>query len=182
MIIGSKVRLRHKRLADALDDYTWQTDPKLAQLDAIPPLTLTFPQYLPDYASERRHSTPTRPPFAIETLDGKHIGNCVYYGINETKGEAELGIIIGNGDYRDKGYGTDAVTTLVNYIFLKTDLKRIHLKTLEDNIRAQKCFKKCGLVPYGRRVKDGNNFILMELHRSKWQERQRENISLWLAG
>ncbi len=170
MITGTKIKLRDKRAADALDDYTWRTDLKLAQLDATPPLTITFPQYLSDYASELRYPSPTRYPFAVETLDGKHIGNCVYYNINNTKGEAELGIMIGDRDYWDKSYGSDAVTTLVNYIFHQTNLKRIYLKTQDLNRRAQKCFQKCGFTPYGHLSKDGYSFTLMELHRKQWQE------------
>ena len=174
MIADTKIKLRDKRLVDALDDYTWRTDLELAQLDATPLLTITFPQYLSDYASELRYSSPTRRPFAVETLDGKHIGNCVYYNINDTKGEAELGIMIGDRDYWDKGYGTDAVTTLVSYIFHQTKLKRIYLKTLNSNRRAQKCFQKCGFTSYGHLSKDGYSFTLMELHRKQWQEEQTE--------
>jgi len=152
MITGNKIILRDKRLADALDDYTWRTDPELARLDAIPPLTTTFPQYLSAYASELRYPPSTRHPLAIETLDGQHIGNCIYYDVNEAKGETELGIMIGNRAYWDKGYGTDTVTTLVNYIFHQTNLKRIYLKTLDSNTGAQKCFNKCGFTPYGHLV------------------------------
>jgi len=174
MINGSKIILRDKTLADALDDYTWQTDPELARLDAVPPLNTVFPQYLSDYASKLRYSPQTRHSFAIETLDGKHIGNCVYFGIDERKGEAELGIMIGNRDYWDKGYGADTVTTLVNYIFRQTNLKRIYLKTLESNSRAQKCFQKCDFTPYKHLVRDGFSFVFMELHRTQWQEQQTE--------
>jgi len=174
MILSSKIRLRDKKLVDATDDYAWQTDPGLAQLDAVPPLTTTFPRYLSDYASGLRYPSSTRHPLAIETSDGKHIGNCVYYGVNETKGEAELGIMIGNRDYWDKGYGTDTVTTLVSYIFRQTNLNRIHLKTLDDNYRAQKCFKKGGFTPYRYVVRDGFRFVLMEIHRKQWQEQQAE--------
>jgi len=170
MITGTKIKLRDKRAVDALDDYTWRTDLELAQLDATPPLTITFPQYLSDYASALRYPSPTRRPFAVETLDGKHIGNCVYYNINNTKGEAELGIMIGDRDYWDKGYGSDAVTTLVSYIFRQTNLKRIYLKTRDSNQRAQRCFQKCGFTPYGHLSKDGYSFTLMELHRKQWQE------------
>ena len=172
MIIGSKIRLRDKRLADALDDYIWQTDAKLAWLDAAPLLTATFPQYLSDYTEELHYSSSIRHRFAIETLGGKHIGNCTYYSIDETKGEAELGIMVGNRNYWDKGYGADTVTTLVNYIFRQTNLKRIYLKTLESNSRAQKCFKKCGFAPYGHLVRDGFSFVLMEINHKQWQERQ----------
>ncbi|MBA7644515.1 hypothetical protein ES703_52259 [subsurface metagenome] len=178
MITGSKVKLRNKRLSDARNDYVWQTDPELTQLDATPLLTISYSQYLLDYTSGlRRYSNPNRHPFAIETPDGKHIGNCVYYNINEAKGEAEMGIMIGNRDYWDKGYGTDTVTTLVNHIFLQTNLRRIHLKTLDWNKRAQKCFRKCGFKPYGRLGRGNFTFVLMELHRKQWGKRQQEEPS-----
>jgi len=174
MITGNKIVLRGKRLTDARDDYTWKTDPELVRLDAAPRLTISFPQYLLDYTSELRGSHSIRHNFAIETRDGKHIGNCGYYGIDETKGEAELGIVIGNRDYWDKGYGTDAVNTLANYIFRQTNLNRIYLKSLDWNIRAHKSFQKCGFVPCGHLDRDGFSFVLMELHRKQWQQWQTE--------
>ena len=167
-------KLRDKRLADALDDYIWRTDPELARLDTTPLLTTTFSRYLSDYAYELRYPS-IRHWFAVETPEGKHIGNCSYYSIDETKGEAELGIMIGNRDYWDKGYGADTVTTLVRYIFHQTNLKRIYLKTLDSNLRAQKCFKKCGFTPYGHLVRDGFSFTLMEINRKQWQERQTDS-------
>jgi len=174
MIIGSKIILRDKRLADALDDYIWRTDPELAHLDAASLLTATFQEYLADYTSQLRYLLSTRHQFAIDTMDGRHIGNCVYYGVNETKGEAELGIMIGNRDCWDKGYGADAVITLVSHIFHQTNLKRIYLKTLDSNSRAQRCFQKCGFTLYGHLVKDGFSFVLMETHRKQWEKQQTE--------
>ncbi|MFC2003025.1 GNAT family N-acetyltransferase [Chloroflexota bacterium] len=174
MITGSMVRLREKRITDALDDYTWQTDPELAKLDALPVLTLTFRQYISNYTAELLYASATKQQFAIETLNSKHIGNCTYYSIDEAKGEGELGIIIGDRDYWDKEYGTDAVNTLVNHVFRQTNLQRIHLKTLDWNIRAQKCFQKCGFTSCGESVKDGHKFVLMELHRSQWEKKQEE--------
>lgn len=175
MITGTKVRLRDKRLADALADYTWRTDPELVQLDAAPPLDIPFPQYISNYALELRYPPSTRHSFAIETLDGKHIGNCVYYNINKIRGEAELGIMIGDRDYWGKGYGTDAVATLVSYIFHKTKLNRIYLKTLTSNQRAQRCFAKCGFTPYRRMKRDGYDFVLMEIRRRHWEKEQRKD-------
>ncbi len=172
MISGSKIKLREKRLADAPDDYAWHADPELAALDAAPLLNISYPRYLDDYTSEMRYPTPNRQRFAIETIDGKHIGNCTYYGIDETRGDAELGIVIGNRNYWNKGYGADAVTTLVNHIFHQTKLNRIYLKTLEKNTRAQKCFAKCGFTPYGHLRRDGYKFVLMELPREEWEKRQ----------
>lgn len=174
MIIGSKVKLRDKRLADAQDDYTWSKDCELARLDAALPLSVSFPQYLSDYTSELRYPSSGKYRFAIETLDGRHIGNCLYYNIIPWRGEAELGIVIGNRNYWDKGYGADTVTTLVSYIFHETNLNRIYLKTLGWNTRAQRCFEKCGFTHCGLLARDGFNFVLMEIHRSQWEEHQAE--------
>ena len=177
MITGTMVKLREKKLTDAPDDYTWQTDPELAELDALPVLTMPFRQYISDHTAELLYSSATKQQFAIETLNGTHIGNCTYYGVDEAKGEAELGIMIGNRNYWDKGYGSDAVKALVNHIFSQINLNRLHLKTLDWNIRAQKCFQKCGFTPCGQSVRDGHNFTLMELHRSQWEKRQAQQGS-----
>ncbi len=177
MITGQKVILREKRLADAWSDYTWETDPELAQLDASPVLAITFSRYLSDYATELHYSSTTSRRFAVDTLDGKHIGNCSYYNINESKGSTELGIMIGNRDYWNKGCGTDVVITLVNYIFRETKLTQIYLKTLETNIRAQKCFQKCGFTPYDHLNRNGFSFVLMGIQHNQWQEQQAKNLS-----
>jgi len=176
MIVGGKVRLRSKRLADAVNDYAWQTDEELTQLDAAPLLTMTFFEYLSTYAGELRHPDSNRHMFAVETLEGRHIGNCVYYNVSEVRKEVELGIMIGDQEYWDNGYGTDAVATLVDCIFRQTNLDRIYLKTLEWNGRAQKCFRNCGFTPYGRLVRNGYNFVLMEVYRNQWEEQCQRKL------
>jgi RimJ/RimL family protein N-acetyltransferase len=172
MASQAKTRLREKRLSDASSDYLWQTDPELAALDAVPPQSLSYPDYLGRYAAELRYASAQRQRFAIETLDGEHIGNCTYYAINHKRGEAEMGIMIGNRDYWDKGYGVDAITGLLDIIFAETRLNRIYLKTLASNTRAQKCFAKCGFTRCGRLSRDGYDFVLMETYRRHWLERE----------
>jgi len=167
---GTKVRLREKKLTDARNDYRWQTNLELVRLDAMPLLTISFPRYLLDYTAVLRNPTLKRHTFAIETLDGRHIGNCVYYNIDQEKGEAEIGIMIGERDCWDMGYGTDAVATLVDYIFHETGLQRICLKTLDWNRRAQRCFFKCGFTPCGELVKNGHHFMLMEQNQESWEK------------
>ena len=173
MITGEIITLRAKTLNDAQDDYSWQTDSELARLDAMPSLMVEYSQYIFAYAEELPRVSSSRRQFAIDTLDGKHIGNCTYYGIDKDKGKAELGIMIGNRDYWDKGYGTDAVRTLVSYIFQQPIFKRIHLKTLVSNRRAQECFKQCGFTQYGRHAFNGYSFVLMEIHRKQWEKQRR---------
>jgi RimJ/RimL family protein N-acetyltransferase len=176
-ISGTKIRLREKRLADAWEDYQWRTDPELAELDAAPILRTTFSEYLYTLAYEIGYSLSHGILMAIETLDGKHIGNCSYYNVSEDNSDAELGIMIGNRNYWDRGYGTEAVAALLNYIFSTTSLKRIYLKTLESNLRAQKCFQKCGFTPFGYLYKDGHSFMLMQVYRDEWQRQSREDTN-----
>jgi RimJ/RimL family protein N-acetyltransferase len=168
IIQGDKVRLREKIAADAVRDFTWQSDAELAGLDAAPLTNISYQTFLSEYIRDIRFPVYTRRRFAIETLEGVHIGNCTYYRINEKRGEAELGIMIGNRDYWDRGYGASAVIALVGHIFQKTSLNRIYLKTLETNTRAQKCFTRCGFTPNGHMKQGDYNFLLMELYRHSW--------------
>jgi len=167
---GQKVVLREKRLEDANKDYAWRSDDELAHLDAAPTLRVPFANFLDSYADELARPSRRR-RFAIETPDGKHIGNCMYYNIDEGKGGAELGIMIGERDYWDQGHGSDAVNILLEHIFSTTKLQRVYLNTLEWNVRAQRCFEKCGFVRCKRRRRYHNNFVTMEIFRSTWQYR-----------
>jgi ribosomal-protein-alanine N-acetyltransferase len=171
IIQGKKTRLREKKFSDVRNDYLWQADPDLAKLDAAPVLITSFSLYLLDYATALHQSQANRYPLAIETLEGKHIGNCTCYDIDENKREAQMGIIIGSRDYWDKGYGADVVNTLVDHVFRTTQLRRLYLKTLEWNLRAQKCFARCGFTPFGHLHRNGHDFTLMQLKREQWEQR-----------
>ncbi|MBI2907285.1 MAG: GNAT family N-acetyltransferase [Chloroflexi bacterium] len=174
MLKGEKVILREKRLEDAADDYRWRTDPELARLDAASSMRSTFSDYLVSYAEELRYPTLWQERFAIDTLDGKHIGNCMYFDIDEKKKQAELGILIGDREYWDKGYGADAICTLLDYIFSATEVERIYLHTLEWNVRAQKSFAKCGFAACGRSQRGGHRFVVMEVFRDKFKAARKK--------
>lgn len=164
VLTGSKIRLRLKCMQDAVDDYRWRRDIELCRLDAALPVSVSLEEYQKSYTEEPFCSNRVC-HLAIETLDGRHIGNCSYFNIDEDKRDTEMGIMIGERDYWDQGYGTDAIRTAVDHAFSQTDLERIHLKTLYWNIRAQKCFEKCNFSPCGRLNRGEHSFILMEIHR-----------------
>lgn len=177
MLRGRKVVLREKRLDDAANDYAWRCDDELAGLDATPALRHPFAEFLAEYTQELRYPSPRRRRFAIENLEGKHIGNLMYYDIDEGKGQAELGIMIGDRDHWNRGFGTDAITTLLEHIFSTTTLERIYLNTLDWNLRAQRCFEKCGFIPCGRAKRYNGTFVIMEIYRSSWQRANSQALS-----
>ena len=169
MIKGELTVLRDKRIEDTEQDYQWRVDEELAALDATTPLRMPYASYIRLIEDELRHPVPWSKRFAIETHEGKLIGNCMYYDIDTAKGQAELGILIGDRDYWSRGYGTDVVNTLVGHVFTTTTLKRIYLHTLTWNLRAQKSFSKCGFVALREVRRSGYDFLLMELLRDRWE-------------
>ncbi len=168
---GEKTVLREKRVEDAPGDYSWRTDEELASLDATRPLNMSYEDFLRYSKEEISFVSPLSKRLAIDTLDGKHIGNCMYYDIDVKGGEAELGVMIGDRDYWGKGYGTDSVASLLGHIFTATSLDRVYLHTLDWNERAQRSFSKTGFREVKRVRRSGQNFIRMEVLRSDWEAR-----------
>ncbi len=176
-IVGNRIVIRDKRMADAWDDYLWECDEELSYLDAASPRTISFYHYLMVYERELAEPPFTSLRFSVDTEEGKHIGNCCYYNISYSRNDAELGVMIGDRDYWDKGWGTDVVSTLVDYMFRHESFNRIYLKTLVTNYRAQRCFAKCGFTQYDRMQRDGFSFVLMQIFRRDWAARQAQQAS-----
>lgn len=106
--------------------------------------------------------------FVIITInDNKMIGTVSLEGINHINRCATLGIFIGDEDFRNKGYGTEAIKLILEYGFKYLNLKNIKLDLMEFNERALKCYKKCGFKEYGRRRKckfiDGEYYDTIEM-------------------
>lgn len=159
---GELIVLREKRLGDGLEDYRWRTDPELARYDAARPFAASYDDYIALYRDELTYPSPYRRTLAVEDNGGRHIGNVMYYNIDTIRREAEIGITIGDRTYWGRGYGTDAVRTLVRHIVAATGFRRVYLKTLDWNARAQRAFGKAGFRQCGRSRRGGNTFIVME--------------------
>ena len=108
--------------------------------------------------------------YAIVARDGDvPIGTCGIMSIDQISRNAEVGILIGEADYRGRGYGTEAMKLLVDYGFNALNLRNIMLKVHADNERAYASYVKAGFREFGRRsggtYKDGNyvDVICMEI-------------------
>lgn len=175
---SARLRLREKSLVDSWNDYQWRSDEELARLDAAPPLHLPYPEYAQFFAEEIQSPIPGSRRLAIDTLTGKHIGNCMYYDIDFKRKQAEMGIMIGDRGYWDKGYGLEAVTVLLNHIFVTTNLERVYLHTLDWNTRAQRCFEKCGFSTVKTVQRAGKKFLYMEILRPEWEATQSSDAGV----
>ena len=166
---GEKVILREKRIGDAPEDYEWRVDEELARLDATRPLRMSYADFQRFSQEEMGYPSPRSKRLAIDTHDGTHIGNIMYYDIDLRRKESELGIMIGDRDYWGKGYGTDSVDSLLGHIFINTEITRVYLHTLEWNERARKSFAKSGFKEVKKVRRSGMDFFLMEIWRSDWR-------------
>jgi len=167
LIEGKKINLRNKKVEDAELDYKWRVDPELSALDATVPINISLREFRDHLKDEIKYPVPWSVKFAIENKEGVLIGNIMYYDIDPVDKEAEVGIIIGDRDFQGKGYGSDALITLRNYIFQETNLENLYLHTLTTNKRARKSFKKAGFGEIGEVRKDGMNFIKMNFKKSR---------------
>ena len=143
-IFGSKVNLRPLKTDDLTRRIAWLGDPECARF-----FTGSLPQrtYGMEDAEGWRRSLEadlTASVWAIETKDGRHIGDIDLHDIDRYQGSAKLTILIGDKDYWGRGYGTDAVKCLLASAFADLKLQRVNLRVYDFNGRAIRCYEKCG--------------------------------------
>jgi len=114
--------------------------------------------------------------FLIRTLvEGRLIGLVGLDGILWNQGTAWVGIGIGEREYWGKGYGTDAMCTILRYGFDELNLHRVSLNVFEYNQRAIHSYEKSGFTVEGRMRqclrRDGQRWdlIYMGILREDWE-------------
>ena len=115
-----------------------------------------------------------RARFVIERKDGTKIGFIAHYFVQPTR-VMEIGYVIVLGE-RGKGYGTEAVQVMVDYLFLSKDIVRIQALTDVRNKASQRVLEKAGFQKEGRlrsvgyvRGKWADDYIYSIL-REEWKE------------
>lgn len=165
---GVRVVIRYKRASDARDDYRWRTDPEVTRYDGTEPLTVSYADFLGLHIAELSYTDSRRQTFAIDTLDGQHIGNLMYYNASAERMQAEIGVSIGEEAFRGQGYGTDALVAFVAYLWTARDFRKLLLHTYEWNERARASFQHAGFRPVARVIRNNAALIRMEAERSEW--------------
>jgi UDP-4-amino-4,6-dideoxy-N-acetyl-beta-L-altrosamine N-acetyltransferase len=147
MIVGEQTRLRAIEREEIPTYVRWFNDPEVRQyLEMYLPMSVAeeeqwFEAHLKDDTSRI---------FGIETEEGRLIGNIGLHNLDWKNRNAELGIVIAEKEYWGRGYGTDAVKTLLDFAFNEMNLHRVSLSVYEFNERAVRCYEKCGFRHEGR--------------------------------
>ena len=86
----------------------------------------------------------------VDLNNDKLIGTVGLEKFNWIHRSAVLGIFIGDEDYRNSGYGAEAINLILEYGFKYLNLHSIRLNVLSINERAHKCYLKCGFKDTGK--------------------------------
>ncbi|MBI51832.1 MAG: hypothetical protein CL779_01260 [Chloroflexi bacterium] len=163
---GNLVSIRIKIFDDLYNDYAWRKDPEISKYDAVPPLSVTFNDFVDRHNLEYSKYSKERAIFSIySNSEYQHIGNIMFYNLNNMKKNVEIGITIGEKDFWSRGYGTEALSLFVEYIFSVLKVKSIYLHTLNWNERAYQAFVKSGFYEVKKVRRLGHLFIKMEINK-----------------
>lgn len=105
--------------------------------------------------------------FIIE-YDGQSVGMIGLYSINNIHQNCEIGLYIGERDYRGRGIAKTAIILIEEYAKKYLNLKKIKLFVVEENLSAKNTWMKSGFDYVGtlkkERYIDGEfkNLIIME--------------------
>lgn len=129
---------------------------------------------------ERVSLSETNMVFVIEAKSDDRnstpIGSCGLHDIKWKDRQATIGIAIGEKEYWNGGFGTEAVKLLVEYAFCQLNLHRISSSVYDFNARSLAMQKKIGFVIEGRRrqaiFKNGAyaDEIVLGLLKEEWKK------------
>ncbi|GAC1438098.1 MAG: hypothetical protein NVSMB65_12420 [Chloroflexota bacterium] len=153
LVVGRQVRLRHVSCGFSEEEiqqrYRWGLDEDLQYWSGSIPTAPSLELFRAEVQRSQHVREPRRDSFALLDEGDRLVGMISYYNIVEDRGQAELGIYIGERAVWSHGYGADAVATLLGYLFRETSLQVMYLSTYATNVRAQACYRKCGFQATG---------------------------------
>jgi RimJ/RimL family protein N-acetyltransferase len=163
MIEGKKVRFRAYEKTDIDECLKWINDPEVTAtlMMRYPVSRFQEEKWIESMleSTDGRHKV-----FAMETKDGIYLGGIGLHNVNWESRNAEAGIVIGKKEYWNKGYGTDAMMTLLDFAFHQMNLHRVYLRVYDFNLRGIKSYEKCGFKKEG--VLRHDRYVKGEYHDS----------------
>jgi RimJ/RimL family protein N-acetyltransferase len=147
---GKKVRLvpldKHKHLENAL---LWFNDPDITQWTQMGdwPLARLAEE---EFFDRMMRADQTEAAFAIETLEGEHIGFCAIHQMDWRHGVGKTGTIIGRKEFWGQGYASDAVQVRTRYAFEVLGLRLLLSEVMADNVASLSMLQKVGYREIGR--------------------------------
>jgi RimJ/RimL family protein N-acetyltransferase len=143
-LASGRVRLRPHVSSDAADHVRWRNDAEVAfwatagDIHFWPVAAAAVDRWFSDKLPEMDPRSDG--VFAIDLVNGRHIGMVDYRDVDAVARSATVGITIGEKDLWAQGYGSEALGLLVGYLFDHLNLHRVQLDTWSGNERAMRSF------------------------------------------
>jgi RimJ/RimL family protein N-acetyltransferase len=149
MIAGEHVILRAFEREDAERCYRWMNDPNVVRtLKSRYPIAFQIEN---EWLERAMHPGNGERHFAIERKDDRtHIGNASIHEIDWVSRVAAFGLFIGEPSAWNRGFGSDAIATLVRFAFEEMNLQKLHINVFDYNERAKHVLQSRGFVQEGR--------------------------------
>ncbi|KOS64434.1 GNAT family N-acetyltransferase [Lysinibacillus agricola] len=112
---------------------------------------IPFPNTFEDHASFFQSISGEKEEFIFgifEKSSNELIGSCGVFSINRQNSTCLVGISIGE-QWQAKGLGTDAMKTLIHFIFNYISVNKIKLDVFSFNKAAIRSYEKCGFTKEG---------------------------------
>jgi len=172
---GQLVRIRGLEKSDLDNIMQWINNPDITRF--LLAFTVPMSRAMEEkWLEKSMYHTASDKFFVIETLEGDYLGGCGIHGIDATHRHAEIGIAIGKESHLGKGYGEDSIKILLRLGFHALNLNKIYLRVFADNLRAIRCYEKCGFKEVGRQKQhryvagEWQDEVMMEVLRSEWEK------------
>ncbi|MBZ2175416.1 GNAT family N-acetyltransferase [Schnuerera sp. xch1] len=137
---GKRVRIAPLKLEDVYAMRNWGTHENPLLFDYnLPPLTDEELKNWHYYKTSERN----RKYFSIFDEDHRLIGYLGIKSIRKIFKDSVLGIVFDPNNV-NKGYGTEAITTFLDYYFNEMNMRKMYLDVAKFNKRALRCYKKSG--------------------------------------
>ena len=175
-LTGEKVELRQHERKNYELYADWYGDQEIWHLTSwsSSPMSRSAVERLFD----QREKSNAHHSFAIHPKgEDEPIGTISLMNVSEANGSADLSIIVGDPADRDRGYGADAINTILRYGFEDLNLNRIGLSVFEFNEPAIATYEKLGFKKEGRMrdaIQRGDTFcdaVLMSVLREEWESK-----------
>jgi RimJ/RimL family protein N-acetyltransferase len=127
----------------AADLDTWE------ERNPQPPRPLTRDRFDARLARAADDEGPEAAMSLVIDVDGGAVGSATLFGFDLFARHAEAGISL-ERNARGRGIGTAAIIQLVEFGFVRHNLRRIHLQAIASNIAAIRAYEKAGFVIEGR--------------------------------
>jgi ribosomal-protein-alanine N-acetyltransferase len=170
LLRGERIYLRRPTIDDAARIFHWERDDEVWRYDPHRPFSESMTEFLPIFERNYVRGNGHQYWFIIEDEMHIPIGTITYFNIDDRLGQVEIGLGLGDKTRWGKGYGPEAIRTLVQYLFSLPGLTRIYAETASANHPSRRAFVKANFVEVGQIFdprSSGEPWVLLEIRKKR---------------